>query len=122
MDASTLFKSKYFKAADLVGKRISATIESAEVETLRDGSEKLVIYFKGREQGLIANKTNFNILAGAYGHETDAWPGQDVVLFAEKVSFQGTATNGIRIDPVAKKNPAQKATAPDLDTSSDTPF
>lgn len=111
MDASGLFASRYFRAVDLVGKRVSATIESAEVETLRDGVEKLVVYFKGRENGLVVNKTNYDILSGAYGHETDAWHDQDVVIFTEKVSFQGTTANGIRVGPVVKKNPAQKATA-----------
>lgn len=104
MKASTLFKSKYLKAADLSGD-VNFVIEDASVERLRDGSEKLVVYFQGTEQGLILNKTNYAVLAKAIGDETDVWRGKPVQLYTEQVHFQGENALGIRLR-VLKELPA----------------
>jgi hypothetical protein len=77
-----------------------------------------LLYFEGKDKGLILNKTNSNNVAAAYGDETDRWQGQDVVLYPNMVDFQGRSVEAIRLRrPSAKDAPAKTATAvkPDRD-------
>lgn len=75
MDINGVFPSKYLKAADLQGKDVTLTIEEVSVEDVGgqgDASDsKPVLFFQGKEKGLVLNKTNANTISGMYGPETD---------------------------------------------------
>ena len=56
-----------------------------------------MLYFQGKEKGLVLNKTNANNIAYVYGDETDDWRGQEITLFEAMVDFQGKTVPAIRV-------------------------
>ncbi len=80
---------------------------------------KPVLYFDGGQKGLVLNKTNATAIAEDYGDNTEAWPGRDIVLFIQKVTFQGKLMPAIRVrvqatpQPVVQHAPAPPAPEPD---------
>ena len=100
MNVNTIFPSNYLKASDLGGAQVRVTIDRVEMETLGQGAQaqdRPVIYFAGKEKGLVANKTNMSAIAAVYGDETDDWQGAEIVLFETMVDFQGKTTPAIRV-------------------------
>jgi len=117
MNVNEIFPSSYLKASDLKGRQIKVTIDRVELEILgqgKDAQTKPVIYFVGKEKGLVANKTNMNTIAIAYGDETDEWSGAEIILFEVMTDFQGKATPAIRckIPPRAPANQRPVAQRP----------
>lgn len=103
------FPSNYLKAADLKGRNALVTMDRAEFEKIGD-DEKLVLFFEGKDKGMVLNKTNASNIAAAYGDETEDWKGQQIVLFEAMVDFQGKTVPAIRVRaPQAKDRPQQKA-------------
>ena len=100
MNVNEIFPSNYLKAADLKGAQPRVTIASIQMETLgqgKDAQDRPVIYFEGKEKGLVANKTNMSTIAAVFGDETDDWTGAEIVLFETMVDFQGKTTPAIRV-------------------------
>jgi hypothetical protein len=106
MKISEEFPSKYLKAADLGGKEIRVIMQNVEKEKLGEDM-KLVLYFKGKEKGVVLNKTNSNTICDSYGDDTDDWFDQPLILFSVMVDFQGKVGPAIRCRvPTAKDNKA----------------
>lgn len=98
MNINGAFPSNYLKAADLQGRRALVTISHVKMEDIGD-DHKPVLYFAGKEKGMVLNRTNANMIAEITGiEETDQWNGKSVVLFSTKVDFQGRRVDAIRID------------------------
>ncbi len=81
---------------------------------------KPVLYFDGGRKGLVLNKTNAQAIAEDYGDDTEAWTGREIVLFIQKVTFQGKLTPAIRVrvqnnapQPVVQRAPTPPAPEPD---------
>ena len=110
MKISEEFPSKYLKAADLGGREVKVIMQNVEREKLGEDM-KLILYFKGKDRGLVLNKTNSYTVADAYGEDTDDWFDQPLILFSVMVDFQGKVQPAIRCRvPTAKDNkPARKA-------------
>lgn len=109
MKRSEIFKSKYFKAAD-VDPPLTLTIQGIEQEMIGEGDEKRlagVAAFKEDDRKLVLNLTNWDTLATAYGDESDDWAGHRVTLVSRRVSFKGKSTFGVRIEI-----PQARATGP----------
>jgi hypothetical protein len=110
MELANIFPSKYVKASDLQGREVTVVIARAEIEKLGDDN-KLVIYFQGRNKGLVTNRTNADRIAYLYGTNTDSWMGKEIILYVDLVSFQGRTVEAIRIKPppqrAAPARPAQ---------------
>lgn len=96
MKVSEEFPSKYLKAADLDGREVKVVMANVEKEKLGDDM-KLVLYFKGKDKGLVLNKTNSNTIADAYGDETEDWFSQEIILFSVMTDFQGKVGPAIRV-------------------------
>lgn len=106
------FPSSYLKAADLQGRNALVTMSHAVFETIGT-DKKLVLFFQGKEKGLVLNKTNANNIAIAYGDNTEDWQGQQVVLFEAMVDYQGKTVPAIRVRmPQAKDRPQGGAARP----------
>ncbi len=100
MRISEAYPSKFLKAADLGGQDRTVKIRACVEEELGQGSEKEtkpVLYFDGGKKGLVLNKTNATAIAEDYGDDTEAWTGREIVLFIQKVTFQGKLTPAIRV-------------------------
>ena len=98
MNIAGAFPSTYLKAADLSGKRAKVAIASVKMEDVGD-DHKPVVYFVGKERGLVLNKTNANMISEiANSSETDDWTNVEVALYVAKVDFQGRRVDAIRVD------------------------
>mgnify|MGYP001581960348 CR=1 FL=1 len=111
MNINDQFPSKYLKASDLKGREVTVTIARIEMEALAQGEKpKPVLYFVGKEKGVVMNKTNAMNLAAGYGPETEDWLNMPVVLFPVWTDFQGKSVEAIRIRP-APRQPVQRQPA-----------
>jgi len=116
------FPSKYIAAADLSGRDVPVTINRVEFEEVGQEKERRpVLYFDGKEKGLVLNKTNSFTIGDIHGPEMDAWPGESITLFPTQTDFQGKQVACIRIRlAVAATSPASEA--PMVERDEDIPF
>ena len=96
MKINEAFPSNYLKAADLQDREVTVTMADVKMEKLGDDNRP-VLYFKGKEKGLVLNKTNANNIASRYGDDTEEWFGQQITLYPAMVDFQGRSTEAIRV-------------------------
>lgn len=99
MNIDSAFPSNYLKASDLGDKSPVVTIDRIEVEPIgRDREMKPVIYFQGKEKGLVLNKTNAKKIAELTGSkDTDDWTGCQVRIYATETEFGGETVECIRV-------------------------
>jgi hypothetical protein len=116
MNIDSAFPSNYLKASDLGDGQPVVTIDRVEIEAVGRSKEmKPVVYFKGKEKGLVLNKTNGNKIAQITGSkDTDDWHGCQIKLYATETEFGGETVECIRIKPaVGVKTP--KVTTPKVE-------
>lgn len=111
------FPSKYLKASDLKGSEPIVAIDRVDFEPVgRDREMKAVLYFQGKEKGLVLNKTNANKVTQLSGSAiTEDWQGFRVKLFATETEFGGDTVECIRIKVapvVATTRPSKPAPPP----------
>ena len=98
MNINDSFPSKYLKASDLGGRQVTVKIDRVEIEEVgRDQERRPVLYFIGKQKGVVLNKTNANKLASAYGQDTDEWADREVILFEAMVDYGGDTVPAIRM-------------------------
>lgn len=97
MRIGAAFPSDYLKAADLQGRPAPVTISHVSMENVGGSDHKPVLYFHGKQRGLVLNKTNANIIASVHGEETDSWAGKRIELYPTQVEFQGKMVEAIRV-------------------------
>lgn len=98
MKIGEAFPGQYLKAQDLGTARARVVIDRVSVEEVGDG-HKPVLYFRGKDKGLVLNKTNAGMIEEITGSdETDNWTGKTVVLYQTKTDYQGKRVPCIRID------------------------
>lgn len=126
MKIGEAFPSKYLKAADLQGKRVNVTIANVALENIGDDEGKAVVYFQGKDKGMVLNKTNANMIVEiAQTEETNDWRGVTIALFTARVDFQGKRVDAIRVDypaGAAKVAPKPESEADADDDGSGVPF
>jgi len=132
MNINDAFPSNYLKASDLGEGQPVVTIDRVEVEPVgRTKEMKPVVYFAGKQKGIVLNKTNSKKIAEIAGsNDTDDWHGVQVKLYATEVDFQGETVEAIRVkapkqaQPATARRPVPQP-VPDLNdtiTDDDIPF
>jgi hypothetical protein len=93
------FPSNYLKASDLKGAQPVVSIDRVEFEPVgRDKEMKPIVYFAGKEKGLVLNRTNSKVIVSLTGSvETDEWRGFAIRLYATHVEFAGESVEAIRV-------------------------
>jgi hypothetical protein len=94
---------RYLKAQQLPqGRYVPAVIDRVTLERLRgEGGEadRLVVYFVGKQKGLVLNTTNANRIAELiHNKNTDFWTGWTIQLYATMVEFGGKRVPAIRVN------------------------
>jgi hypothetical protein len=101
---SDLYSSNRLKCADLGGKPVTVTTKDVTIEPFQNDGEnvrKAVLHFHGNViKPLVVNKTNYVILAHAFGPNTDAWVGKQIVLSPSMTPFKGKMVETIRVEPL----------------------
>lgn len=124
MNIDSAFPSAYLKASDLGTSQPVVTIERVEVEPVgRDKEMKPILYFKGKEKGVVLNKTNSNMIATLTGsRDTDDWVGCQIRIYATTTEFGGETVECIRVKGIGgaqrqapKPEPAAVAEMDDSD-------
>ena len=95
MNIQDSFPSQWLKAGDLRGRAVEVTISHVVEEDIGDGT-KPVLYFAGKQKGVVLNKTNASVIAEVYGDETESWGGRPLKVYPDKVNFQGKLVDCIR--------------------------
>lgn len=70
------FQSKWLKPEDLQGRKVTVTIARIEEETFKNNGvveAKLVLFFAGKQKGLILNKTKGVMMEKLYGEDYNGW-------------------------------------------------
>lgn len=114
MDARQYLGGSYLKQSD-VERPLLETIRAVRVEVVSQEGQpeekKLVVFFNSKEKGLVLNSTNGDTLFAMFGTwETDAWIGQQVVIYADPdVMFGGKRVGGLRLRAPRTPAPATPA-------------
>lgn len=113
MKSSDVFKSKYLKGDQIGDRKVVVAIQRIEMEEVGRKKEQLpVLYFTGKDLGMVCNRTNWRTLTTMLGEETDDWIGQRITLYTAPVEFEGETTMALRIMPKKPTPPGAKAVAP----------
>lgn len=117
MNINEAFPSNYIKASDLKGQTVQVAIDRVEMEEVgRTKDRKAVVYFKGKEKGLVLNKTNANKIIQLSGSPaTEDWRGFVVSLYPTETEFGGEQVECVRVKAAPKTNgqrPPQAAPPP----------
>lgn len=110
MHIDSAFPSKYLKASDLQGRNVTVKMGRVEQEKIGDDM-KLILYFQGKEKGVVLNKTNANNVAAVYGGETEDWYGKEITLVEAMVDFQGKSVPAIRMRAPPRREAPQRQMA-----------
>ncbi len=114
MDIRASFKSTYLKASDIPeGQFVPVTIDRIEEANMAQeghpADNKPVMYFVGKEKGMVLNKTNSEAVAAAFGYETDDWTGKRISLYITATNTpDGKPCMGLRIS-IPKNKPIKGA-------------
>lgn len=103
---SMMDKSTYLGAWDLPeGKDVVVRIKSVSQATEIAGKKtrKPILYFEGKEKGLLLNATNCKTVARLYGHYVEQWAGEYVALYVSTTSSPDGEVPCVRIKPRAPK-------------------
>jgi len=118
------FPSNYLKASDLGGQQPVVVIDHVAFEPVgREKEMKPVVYFVGKDKGVVLNKTNAKNIAGLSGSfETNDWKGFRIKLYTTHVEFNGETVETIRVKAAGPTQPPPPPVQPmDID-SDDVPF
>ena len=97
MKISSAFPSKYLKAADLMDQNVNVIMSHVDMEDVGDTDKKPVLYFKGKDKGVVLNKTNSRVITNAYGDDTEGWKDKPIILYPAMVDFRGDMVEAIRV-------------------------
>ena len=100
MKITSAYPSKYLKESDLSGREVPCVIDRVTVEDVggpSDPEEKPVVYFVGKNKGMVLNKTNSMYIANKYGEETDDWKGKTIIIHPDTTMFQGKMVACLRV-------------------------
>jgi hypothetical protein len=101
---SSLFPSKWLRAADLSGRTVTVVISHVLCEDVAgSGEPQPVLYFEGKEKGMVLNKTNANKIAEIFGDDYSNWPGSQIVLYEAMVQFRDKMVPAIRVKVAPNK-------------------
>jgi hypothetical protein len=105
MKKNEAFPGKHLRADDVPPSfRVQVVVDHVDEETVgsgRDAEKKAVVYFLGKEKGLVLNQTNWAMLEGITGQpDSDEWSGTRCVLFRSTTQYGGKTVPCLRLDPV----------------------
>src|SRR4029077_6678042 len=121
-DFRTLFDRDYIGAFDVQGRDVTVKITKViggELTAVGGRkSKKPILYFEGKERGMICNKTNAKTVAAMFGNFTESWVGKRITLFVTQTRDPSTGgdIDCIRIRPTA---PAAKGASQDEPATED---
>lgn len=84
VDFDELYPGRFIKAGELLGKQVTLTIASVDLDELEGEKGKKVkgiITFEKTPKQLVLNRTNGTCLREMFGRQIPAWVGKRITLF-----------------------------------------
>lgn len=109
MKMSQAFPSKFLKTADLNGHEVTVSISHVKIDDVGQEGQpesKPVLYFIGKEKGMVLNKTNSETLTLTYGDETDDWREKPVIIYPATTTYKGNMVPCLRLRVPTAEAPA----------------
>ena len=97
MKLSEIYVDRWLKANDIGNRTVVWKMSGVEIAEMQDGEKKPVVFFEGREKGLVCNRTNSSVIADEHGDDMDKWIGKELELYTTPVTFQGQTRPAIRV-------------------------
>jgi hypothetical protein len=105
---SDIYAGDYLKAADLLplGQRRTAIVHAAQAEPIGPEQKQAVVLDvvtasgKAWPKRIVLNKTNALLMATAFGDDYSQWPGRQLAIWSENVTFKGQVVAGIKVQPL----------------------
>lgn len=98
MKMSEAFPSNYLSAVDLQGRPVTVIMGAVEREPIGNNKDiKPVLYFQGKNKGMVLNKTNSNSIVMMYGDDSEFWAGKTITIYPAKTDFRGDIVDCLRI-------------------------
>jgi len=105
---SDIYAGDYLKAADLLplGQRRTAIVHAAVPEPIGPEQKQAVVLDVVTASGkpwpkrMVLNKSNAVLMATAFGDDYSQWPGRQLAVWAENVTFKGQVVAGIKVQPL----------------------
>jgi len=120
MRSSEAFQSPYFSKDDVAHLPAGGTIftiADVRMETIGSGEreeDKPVLYVHEHAKGLPLNRTNFDMLAAAYGEDSDDWKSHRVELYVDPgVMYGPRKVGGVRVRPAGGASANARLTWPE---------
>lgn len=115
-DYRSMYDREYIGHWDLAGRDVTVTISKViGGELTAPGgrkNKKPVLYFVGKEKGMVLNRTNGKTIAAMYGVKTEDWIGKRVILYVS-VTRNPDGSGDVDCIRVRPTPPQGKATAPE---------
>lgn len=94
------FPSRFLSGDEINGSIVPVTIKEVKREKVKEGTkdedEVLVVYFEGKERGVVLKKTRANELTKITGSDdSDDWTGKKVAMYTQKKKAFGDLVNVI---------------------------
>lgn len=119
MKVSSAFPSNFIKCEDLQNRPARVKMNYVKLEDIGDDN-KPVLYFIGKEKGMVLNKTNASAISAMYGDETENWSGEEIEIYPTETDYQGKRVPAIRIRPPSRQASPERV-APNARTRSEAP-
>jgi len=101
MRAEDAFPSPFLKASQ-IKRPTDVQIDRVEMHQFDDGA-KPVVYFVGKDPGVVLNRTRWNALVELCQNEdSNGWVGHWVTVSTQKVMFAGKSVDGIKFERSSK--------------------
>jgi hypothetical protein len=123
-----MFDSAYVGNWDLQGRDLVVTIARiVPGELAKAGTSKKdkapIVFFEGKEKGMVLNKTNMKIIGGIVGSfKVKDWLGHAITLYPTTCQFGPNTVDCIRVRPTAPSKGRNGKAAPPVPPDGDPPF
>lgn len=111
MNVNDIYSSetKWLKASDLQGRKHKVVIDSLEMADFEEKGvkkRKVGLNLRGKQKGVLLNKTNARAIAAQYGDNMDVWVGKEINIYPTKTDFGGEMVDCIRVEmPIPEAAP-----------------
>jgi hypothetical protein len=123
MNINESFPPAFLRSEDIKDKTVAVKIRLVEAHDFgeKEGT-KPVVYFEGKDAGLVLNKTRANAIRDLFGEETDGWTGKTIILTTGLVPFEGRMTDSIFCTAPTNSTPKPEPAKPAYQVEDDVPF
>ena len=108
-DYRSMFDREYIGSWDLPRDRDAVVkirdVKAAVLNNGRQSNKKPILYFDGKEKGMVCNKTNAKTVASLYGNDVAGWIGKSIALYVATTRDPsgGDDVECIRVRPTPPK-------------------